>query len=104
MELSSGSSVSIPLKSFHLVRKGNISKHFIYNCVVFIMISDVFFVLFLVGWNPCKASCALKCLPYTKWVTADRLILHSDSDAYLTGKVRGTLDESNAENEEGNTI
>lgn len=67
------------------------------------MISDIF-VLFLVGWKPCKAFCALKCLPYTKWVTADRLILHSDSDAYATGKGTGTLDDSNAENEETNTI
>jgi hypothetical protein len=37
-------------------------------------------------------------------VTADRLILHSDSDAYATGKGTGTLDDSNAENEETNTI
>jgi hypothetical protein len=37
-------------------------------------------------------------------MTADGLILHSGSDAYLTGKGRGTLDDSNAENEEGNTV
>jgi hypothetical protein len=67
------------------------------------MISDVF-ILFLVGWKPRKAFCALKCCPYNTWVTADRLTLHNDSDAYLTGKGRETLHYSNAENEEGNTV
>lgn len=47
-ELSNGASISIPLNSFQLVRKGNISKHVLYNFVVFIMIFNIFF-LFLVG-------------------------------------------------------
>jgi hypothetical protein len=37
-------------------------------------------------------------------VTADGLISDIDSDAYLTDKGRGTLDDNNAENEVGNTV
>jgi hypothetical protein len=37
-------------------------------------------------------------------VTADRLSLYRGSDDYLIGKGRGMLDESNAENYDGNAV